>query len=176
MENITTSVEHPVPAQDLSPLVGHRLIYTYANGWQYEMYVKNATTIDYRIHSGMVGGRWFKDQTVDLVALADGVFKVSWNEPTGTSVVVNIIPAARVLHGTIFFPRWVEEDGSKTVLFQNDHLDQMRAHRDAGPTYPIYVVPEFAHITLDEFVGADDETVVDTAPGDLPAGFADRRN
>ena len=52
----------------------------------------------------------------------------------------------------------------------------MRAHRDAGPTYPIYVVPEFARITLDELVGADDETVVDTAPGDLPAGFADRRN
>ena len=35
MTTITTSVEHPVPAQDLSPLVGHRLIYTYANGWQY---------------------------------------------------------------------------------------------------------------------------------------------
>ena len=77
MENITTSVEHPVPAQDLSPLVGHRLIYTYANGWQYEMYVKNATTIDYRIHSGMVGGRWVKDQTVDLVALADGRYAVT---------------------------------------------------------------------------------------------------
>jgi phenolic acid decarboxylase len=70
----------------------------------------------------------------------------------------------------------VEEDGSKTVLFQNDHLEQMRAYRDEGPTYPIYVVPEFAHITLYEFVGADDETVVDTAPADLPAGFADRRN
>lgn len=46
------------PIQDLSGLVGHRFIYTYANGWQYEMYVKNASTIDYRIHSGwwVVGG------------------------------------------------------------------------------------------------------------------------
>jgi phenolic acid decarboxylase len=173
---ISTSVAQPVPTQDLAGIVGHRFIYTYANGWQYEMYVKNATTIDYRIHTGMVGGRWVKDQQVDLVVLTAGVYKVSWNEPTGTSVVVNVVPGERVLHGTIFFPRWVEEDGSKTVLFQNDHLDLMRQHRDAGPTYPIYVVPEFAHITLFEFVGADDESVIDTAPADLPAGFADRSN
>lgn len=174
--DITTSVAHPEPAQDLTGIVGHRFIYTYANGWQYEMYVKNATTIDYRIHSGHVGGRWVKDQTVDLVALAPGVYKVSWNEPTGTSVVVNVLPAARVLHGTIFFPHWVELDGQKTVLFQNDHLDEMRSFRDEGPTYPIYVVPEFAYITLLEFVGEDDETVIDTAPADLPAGWSERSN
>lgn len=171
-----TSIDRPAPEQDLDAIVGHRLIYTYANGWQYEMYVKNATTIDYRIHTGMVGGRWVKDQEVDLVALGRGVFKISWNEPTGTSVVVNIVPEDRVLHGTIFFPHWVEQDGSRTVLFQNDHLDEMRRFRDEGPTYPIYVVPEFAHITLLEHVGTDDETVIDTAPGDLPPGFADRRN
>jgi phenolic acid decarboxylase len=143
-----TSIEHPAPEQDLDAIVGHRLIYTYANGWQYEMYVKNATTIDYRIHTGMVGGRWVKDQEVDLVGLGRGVFKVSWNEPTGTSVVVNIVPEDRVL----------------------------RRFRDEGPTYPVYVVPEFAHITLFEHVGTDDETVIDTAPGDLPPGFADRSN
>lgn len=161
---------------DVSSLVGHRFIYTYDNGWQYEMYVKNATTIDYRIHTGHVGGRWVRDQGVDLVALAPDVYKISWTEPTGTSVVVNVMPALRRLHGTIFFPEWIRLDGSKTVLFQNDHLDQMRAYRDAGPTYPIYVVPEFADITLFEYVGADDETIIDTAPGDLPPGFADRRN
>lgn len=162
------------PPQDLSGIVGHRFIYTYANGWQYEMYVKNASTIDYRIHSGMVGGRWVKDQEVDLVQLRPDTYKVSWNEPTGTSVVVNVMPDLRRLHGTIFFPHWVEEDGSKTVLFQNDHLDQMRAYRDEGPTYPIYTVPEFARITLWENVGADDESIVSVAPGDLPEGFADR--
>ncbi|MEU5312613.1 phenolic acid decarboxylase [Streptomyces sp. NPDC021562] len=171
-----TTVASPVPAQDLSAVVGHRFIYTYANGWQYEMYVKNPTTIDYRIHTGMVGGRWVRDQDVDLVMLTPGVYKVSWTEPTGTSVTVNVLPGERVLHGTIFFPHWVEEHPQRTVLFQNDHLDRMRAYRDAGPTYPIYVVPEFAKITLDEFVGEDNEDAVALAPGDLPEGWADRTN
>ncbi|MEV6825006.1 phenolic acid decarboxylase [Amycolatopsis sp. NPDC051102] len=81
--------------QELAGIVGHRFIYTYANGWQYEMYVKNATTIDYRLHSGHVGGRWVKGQHVDLVRLAEDVYKVSWNEPTGTSVVVNVMRRGR---------------------------------------------------------------------------------
>jgi phenolic acid decarboxylase len=172
----TTTVDRYEPPQDLSGIVGYRFIYTYANNWQYELYVKNTTTIDYRIHTGMVGGRWVRDQTVDLVQLDDSVFKISWTEPTGTSVVVNLLPAKRRLHGTIFFPQWIEQDGSKTVLYQNDHLEEMRAFRDAGPTYPIYVVPEFAKITLIENVGIDNETAVDTAPSELPAGFADRTN
>jgi phenolic acid decarboxylase len=167
---------HAKSDTDVSGLIGHRFIYTYANGWQYEMYVKNATTIDYRIHTGHVGGRWVRDQTVDLVALTSDVYKISWTEPTGTSVVVNVMPALRRLHGTIFFPEWIRTNGSRTVLYQNEHLDEMRAYRDAGPTYPIYVVPEFATITLFEYVGVDDETIIATAPGELPPGFADRRN
>ena len=46
----------------LQDFIGKHMIYTYDNGWEYEMYVKNEETIDYRIHSGMVGGRWVKDQ------------------------------------------------------------------------------------------------------------------
>ncbi|MFI0165697.1 phenolic acid decarboxylase [Streptomyces sp. NPDC017095] len=171
-----TTVAQPVPPQDLSGIVGHRFIYTYANGWQYEMYVKNDHTIDYRIHSGHVGGRWVKDQEVDLVRLDDDVYKVSWTEPTGTSVSVNVLPGKRRLHGVIFFPDWIREHGERTVLYQNDHLDEMRKYRDEGPTYPIYVVPEFARITLFEYVGADDESVVSVAPGDLPAGWSHRTN
>jgi phenolic acid decarboxylase len=147
-----------------SSLIGHRFIYTYDNGWVYEMYVKNADTIDYRIHSGIVGGRWVRDQEVNLVALADDVHKISWHEPTGTSVVVNVMPGQMRLHGTIFFPRWVADDPAKTVLFQNDHLDLMRAYRDEGPTYPVYVVPEFATITQFDYVGPDDESVISTPP------------
>ncbi|MFK3979230.1 phenolic acid decarboxylase [Micromonospora sp. NPDC050397] len=168
MSYADTPATGPVPPQDLSGIVGRRLIYTYANGWQYEMYVKNDHTIDYRIHSGPVGGRWVKGQNVDLVMLTPGVYKVSWNEPTGTSVVVNIIPEQRVVHGVIFFPDWVKNNGARTVVFQNDHLDEMRAYRDAGPTYPIHVVAEFATITFVEHVGEDNEQVISVAPAKQP--------
>jgi len=40
---------------DLSGFVGKHLVYTYDNGWNYEIYVKNENTLDYRIHSGLVG-------------------------------------------------------------------------------------------------------------------------
>jgi phenolic acid decarboxylase len=115
-----TDIANPIPPHDLSGIVGHRFIYTYANGWQYEIYVKNATTIDYRIHSGHVGGRWVKGQQVDL--------------------------------------------------------EQMQAYRDEGPTYPIYQVPEFAYITLFKYVGPNDETIIDTAPQELPPGWSNRTN
>jgi phenolic acid decarboxylase len=173
---MVTSVENPIPPQDLSGIVGYRFIYTYANGWQYEMYVKNDRTIDYRIHTGHVGGRWVKDQEVDLVQLDEDSFKVAWTEPTGTSVAVNVMPGKRRLHGVIFFPQWIREHGERTVCFQNDHLEKMAAYRDEGPTYPIYVVPEFAYITLFEHVGADDDSVINAAPSQLPAGWADRSN
>lgn len=54
------------------------------------MYVKNARTIDYRIHGGMVGGRWVKDQQVHIVHLSGDVYIVSWVEPSGTSVSVAV--------------------------------------------------------------------------------------
>jgi len=47
---------------DLSGFVGKHLVYTYDNGWNYEIYVKNEQTLDYRIHSGIVANRWVKDQ------------------------------------------------------------------------------------------------------------------
>lgn len=62
---------------DLSGLVGKHLVYTYDNGWNYEIYVKNSTTLDYRIHSGIVGNRWVKDQTTYIVRVAKAVYKIS---------------------------------------------------------------------------------------------------
>ncbi|MGB0093989.1 MAG: phenolic acid decarboxylase [Solirubrobacteraceae bacterium] len=157
---MTTDVHHPVPPQDLSGILGHRIVYTYNNDWQYEMYVKNATTIDYHVLSGDVGGRIVKDQAVDLVQLEDDHYKLSWTEPTGTSVAVNYLPNRRRVHGSTFFPRWVAQDGSAIALYQNDHLDEMQARRDAGPTYPIEVITEFATITTFEFVGVDNESII----------------
>ncbi|MGS6200845.1 phenolic acid decarboxylase, partial [Enterobacter hormaechei] len=32
------------------------------NDWNYEIYVKIDNSLDYRIHCGLVGNRWVKDQ------------------------------------------------------------------------------------------------------------------
>lgn len=161
---------------NLAGIVGKHFIYTYDNGWQYELYVKNAKTIDYRIHGGMVRGRWVKDQQVEVVRLADDVYKIAWTEPTGTSVSLNFMLDQRRTHGTIYFPRWVHEHPERTVCFQNEHLDEMERFRADGPTYPLYVVNEYSTITFTEDAGPDDETVISCSPADLPPGYLDRRN
>lgn len=152
--------------RELEDFIGVQFIYTYANGWKYEMYIKNEDTIDYRIHTGMVGGRWVRDQKVDLVKLTDGVFKVSWTEPTGTDVSVNFMPNENRLHGVIFFPKWVHEHPEITVRYQNDFIPLMEESRLKYDTYPKYVVPEFADITYKKFVGVNNERVVSVAPYD----------
>jgi phenolic acid decarboxylase len=174
-DDMSENFESTKPEQ-LEKFVGKHFIYTYDNGWQYEMYIKNDRTIDYRIHSGMVGGRWVRDQLVHLVRLSDDVCKVSWDEPTGTAVSVAFNFAERFVHGVIFFPQWIALDPQKTVCFQNEHLDQIREYRDAGPTYPKLVIDEFATLTFVEDAGVDDETVVSCGPSDLPEGYAARRN
>lgn len=161
---------------DLSGLIGKHFIYTYANGWQYEIYVKNATTFDYRIHSGMVGGRWVTGQKAFIHQIDDDVFKISWDEPTGTTVSVCVNPKKRRFHGVIFFPRWIAEDPQKTVCYQNEYLDLMYHYRDAGPTYPKLVIDEFAEITFIEDAGPDRNDVINCPPSDLPPGYAQRRN
>lgn len=81
---------------------------------------KNDHTVDYRIHGGMVAGRWVKNQEAHIVKLIDGV---------------------------IFFPKWVHEHPEITVTYQNEHIDLMLESREKYKTYPKYVVPEFATIT-----------------------------
>lgn len=158
---------------DLSGLVGKHLVYTYDNGWNYELYVKNGHTLDYRIHSGIVGNRWVKDQFVHIARVAHGVYKISWTEPTGTDVSLIVNLDDRLFHGTIFFPRWVINNPEKTVCFQNDHLDEMAAYRAAGPAYPTEVIDEFATITFIRDCGENDDTVIACAASELPANFPD---
>ncbi|TWI45201.1 phenolic acid decarboxylase [Pseudomonas duriflava] len=162
--------------EQLHAFIGKHFIYTYENGWQYEMYLKDERTIDYRIHSGMVGGRWVKDQLAHIVRLSDDICKISWDEPTGTTVSVAINFAERQLHGTIFFPRWVAIDPYKTVCFQNDHLQSMHEYRDAGPTYPKLVIDEFAQVTFIQDCGALNESVIACAPSELTEDYASRLN
>ncbi|AUH00708.1 phenolic acid decarboxylase [Pectobacteriaceae bacterium CE70] len=156
---------------DLNGFVGKHLVYTYDNGWNYEIYIKNAKTIDYRIHSGIVGNRWVKDQLVYLVRIASEVYKVSWTEPTGTDVSLSINLSERIFHGTIFFPRWVINNPEKTVCFQNDHIAEMEAYREAGPAYPTEVIDEFATITFIRDCGENDDSVINCPANELPADF-----
>ena len=162
--------------EELEGFLGKHMIYTYDNGWQYEIYIKNATTVDYRIHSGLVGGRWVRNQKAHIVRLVQGVYKVSWDEPTGTCVSLCFMLAERKTHGTAFFPKWIYDDAARTVCFQNDHLALMNSYRDAGPTYPRFILDEFSTLTFMEDCTEDDETVICCPPSELPAGYAGRRN
>ncbi|MCG7338980.1 phenolic acid decarboxylase [Staphylococcus sp. ACRSN] len=150
----------------LNDFIGSHMIYTYDNGWEYEMYVKNENTIDYRIHSGMVAGRWVKNQQADIVQIIAGVYKISWTEPTGTDVSLNFVPDQNIMHGVIFFPKWVHERPDITVCYQNDYIDLMETSREKYDTYPKYVVPEFANITYVGQPGINNEQVVSEAPYD----------
>jgi phenolic acid decarboxylase len=82
----------------------------------------------------------------------------------------------RLVHGSIFFPRWIAEDPKQTVCYQNDHLDRLKQLRDAGPTFPRMVINEFATITFVEDRGQNNEEVIACAPDQLPKGYADRQN
>ncbi|KAK8860855.1 hypothetical protein M9Y10_012547 [Tritrichomonas musculus] len=156
---------------DLSEFLGKHLVYTYDNGWDYELYIKNDKTVDYRIHSGMVGGRWVKDQTAFIVRVSTHCYKVSWTEPTGTSVSLICNLEDKVFHGTIFFPRWIINDPKKTVCFQNEHLPLMAQYRDAGPTYPIEVIDEFATLTIIHNAGQNDDKIIACGSSELPKNW-----
>ena len=124
----------------------------------------------------MVGGRWVRDQAAHIMRLSDDVYKISWDEPTGTCVSTSFNIKDKIMHGVIFFPRWVAQDPKKTVCFQNEFIARMVAYRDAGPTYPKLVIDEYAPISFMEDCGAANETVIDFPPEKLPAGYADRRH
>lgn len=159
---------------DLSEFLGKHLVYTYDNGWDYELYIKNDKTVDYRIHSGMVGGRWVKDQKAFIVRVSAHVYKVSWTEPTGTSVSLCANLGDKLFHGTIFFPRWIINYPKKTVCFQNEHLPLMAQYRDAGPAYPIEVIDEFATFTVIHDAGQNNEKTISCPPSELPKDWKEQ--
>ena len=125
---------------NLEDFLGTHFIYTYDNGWEYEWYAKNDHTVDYRIHGGMVAGRWVTDQEAHIVKLTDGVFKITWTEPTGTDVALDFMPNEGKLHGVIFFPKWVHEHPEITVTYQNEHIDRMLEARENS--WGFYASPE----------------------------------
>ena len=158
---------------DLSGFVGKHLVYTYDNGWNYEIYVKNENTLDYRIHTAHVRKRRVKQPQPYNVRVGESIYKISSTEPTGTDVSLIVNLGDRLFHGTIFFPRWVMNNPEKTVCFQNDHIPLMNSYRDAGPAYPTEVIDEFATITFVRDCGANDDSVIACAASELPKNFPD---
>ncbi len=112
----------------------------------------------------MVAGRLVTDQEANIVKLTDGVFKITWTEPTGTDVALDFMPNEGKLRGVIFFPKWVHEHPEVTVTYQNEHIDLMEESREKYETYPKYVVPEFAIITYMGNAGQDNEDVISESP------------
>ncbi len=161
---------------EIASFVGRHLIYTYENGWQYELYIKNARTIDYRIHGGMVGGRWVRDQVAHIVRLADSIVKISWDEPTGTTVSVTANLAERRLHGVIFFPRWVGEHPERTVCYQKrpSRSDAPLPRRGTDLSASGHRRVRRHHVPRGSRRRRRDRH--HGAAADLPPGYADRRN
>ncbi|MFD5558632.1 phenolic acid decarboxylase [Streptomyces sp. NPDC127068] len=166
------------PQQDFSDFLGTHFIYTYANGWRYEWYARNEGQCDYRIHHGLVGGRWATRQAIGLVRLSEDLqFQANWHEPTGTCVSLFFDLTRRRLQGTAFFPQWIAGDGQhpeRAICYQNDFIEDMRRFRDEGPAYPYVTFSEFATITYMKNVGTDNNEVISMAPGQLPDGYTDR--
>lgn len=148
----------------LDDFVGTHFIYTYDNGWEYELYCKNDHTVDYRIHGGIVKGRWVKDQEAHINLLTDGIYKIAWTELTSTDVALDFVPNEHKLNGTIFFPKWVQDYPEITVCYQNDHIDLMHGSRVKYETCSKLVVPEFAKITYIGEAGVNNDEVIAEAP------------
>ena len=81
------------PRQDLSVILGKRITYTYENGWLYELYFKSETELHYRVHSGLVGGRWVTNREITMTGIGHGMVRVNWVEPVGNIVALVINPA-----------------------------------------------------------------------------------
>lgn len=152
---------------DLTNLVGKHLTYTYENGWQHEIYIKNDSSLDYRVCSGSASNRCVKDQSAYIGQIGQNIYKASWTEPTGTSINVILNLRILLLHCTAFFPRWVMDDPQKTACFQNNHINEMEAYRAAGPTYPIEIMDQFATITAVDDCGLNNDSVISDATNEL---------
>lgn len=156
---------------NLTGFTGMHFVYTYANGWKYEMYIRNSNTIDYRIHSGIVAGRWMNKQHAYIHKIGEHLFKLSWNEPTGTFVCLTFNLEIPNLHGTVCFPKWIIDNPEKTVCHQNEFIDLMLKYRDEGPTYDKQIEDNFAVISFIRDAGIDNDEVINCAPSELPKDY-----
>ena len=164
------------PKQDLSAVLGKHMIYTYANGWQYELYFRNDHSCDYRIRSGTVGGRWTTRQAVHLADLGHGIYKIAWTEPPGSIACLNVSFEERWVQGWFGLAHWLTQNPSVGTVHQNAHLKNIREHRDNGPVFPYFIMMDFAEIHYVEDRGLDNDEVIACEVNELPEGYWDRKN
>lgn len=161
---------------DLTGIVGKHLIYVYEIGWKYELYVRNADTVESRCLMGPMFGRWSGHQAAKIVQLDGDMYKLAWVEPTGSAAVAIVWLGQRRVHTTFFYPQWMLDYPESTLGRYEDNLEQITADRDRGPTYPLTLVSSTGRITYLENRDPDDDTVIDRPPSKLPRGYADRTN
>ena len=165
------------PTQDLSIILGKHIIYTYENGWQYEIYFKNPEMVHYRIHSGLVAGRWVTNREVHMTALGHGIVRVNWVEPVGNIVTMVTSLQERWLHSYFLMPQWIIDNPKATVCHEDEFVEEMLKLREQGPTWPMNIAENaFAEITFLEDVGPDRDDIITCPPDELPPGYADRKN
>lgn len=127
-------------------LVGKRLEYSYANGWEYHVHYESENKVSYHVVSGPFGGRW-ATQDAHYAEVAPDTYMVSWYEETGTvvSTVVNL--EARTISGFIAFPRWVYDDPALTHGRKEDKLTELLRLRSTEQDAPREIVFETANIS-----------------------------
>lgn len=166
-----------IPNQDLSQLLGKLCLITYENGWQYEVYFKNAQYVDYRIHSGIVAGRWVNDREVSIVAIGNSMYRINWVEPTGNIVTIVANLQDRWMHDYFLMPQWVCHNPEKTVCHENEFVGEMLKCRNEGPIWPLFpAINQFAEITYMEDMGLNNNSVISCPPSELPAEYSKRKN
>ena len=131
---------------------------------------------DYRISSGIVGGRWTTHQRAMIANLGHGTYKIAWIEPVGSVCNLDVNFKERWLHGFFALAQWIQQDPTPAVKHQNAHLEDMRKHRDEGPVHPLMANFDWAEITFMEDRGPDNDDVINCDPSALPEGYLDRRN
>ncbi|MBF6332223.1 phenolic acid decarboxylase [Nocardia transvalensis] len=136
-----------LPAQDPSGLVGMHFIHTYApEKCTWEMYVRNATTIDYRALSGRLRGHHVTGRTVDLARLDTDLYALSWADSIGCfSLTIHL--GRRYMHAVIAILR---DTGS-----------------DPAPVCRFDLTTESREITFLENHGPDSDGVLTAVPCDI---------
>ncbi|OPY78208.1 MAG: Phenolic acid decarboxylase PadC [Syntrophorhabdus sp. PtaU1.Bin153] len=140
-------------------LVGKRIKYRYANGWEYQVYYESEQKVSYEVISGPFAGRRAYQVTCSR-EVAPNIFMVGWYEETGTVVVQTVNLNAMEVTGFVAFPRWVFDNPALTHGNKDDDLPRLMHMRETMPDAPREIVFEVARIfSVETSIGGEHEKV-----------------